>query len=98
MTDHFMREAIEQTLKNRGIVFAGIFGSYAKKTAGSESDIDLLIEFEKGKKYSLFELGGIKSDLENKLKKKVDLVTPNSISPLLRSEIMDTMKPLYDNR
>ena len=98
MSDQAMRETIKKTLQNRGVVFAGVFGSHAKKTAKPDSDIDIMIEFGDKKKYSLFDLGGIKMDLENKLKKKVDLVTPRSISPLLRSEIMETLEPLYDNR
>jgi len=98
MSDQAMRETIKKTLQNRGVVFAGLFGSYAKKNARPDSDVDLMIEFGNKNKYSLFDLGGIKMDLENKLKKKVDLVTPRSISPLLRSEIMETLEPLYDNR
>ena len=98
LVDQKIVETIGKTLKNKGIVFAGLFGSYAKKTARSDSDIDLMVEFQRGKKYSLFDLGGIKMDLEDKLKKKVDLVTPRSISPILRKEIMDTMEPIYDNR
>jgi len=96
--DQRIMETIEKTLKNESIVFAGLFGSYAKRTARSDSDIDLLVEFRRGKKYSLFDLGGIKMNLEEKLKKKVDLVTPRSISPILRKEIMDTVEPIYDNR
>jgi len=56
------------------------------------------VEFRKGKNYSLFDLGGIKMDLEEKLQKKVDLVTPSSISPILREEIMETIEPIYDIR
>jgi len=98
MSDQAMRDAITATLKGRGVTFIGLFGSQAKKTAKPDSDVDILVEFEKGKKYTLFDLGGIKTDLENKLKKNVDLVTPNSISPSLRQEIMDSIEPLYDNR
>lgn len=102
MSDQIMRETIEKTLKDKGVVFAGLFGSYAKKNnrpdSDSDSDIDLMVEFQRGKKYSLFDLGGIKMDLEAKLRKKVDLVTPRSISPLLRKEIMETMEPIYDDR
>ncbi len=98
MSNQTIRETIVKTLQGRGLVFVGLFGSYAKKTAQPNSDIDLMVEFEKEKKYSLFDLGGIKMDLEYNLKKKVDIVTPRSISPLLRKEIMETTEPLYDNR
>ena len=98
MSDKLMRETIRSSLKGSGVVFVGLFGSYAKKNVHADSDIDLMVEFEKGKKYSIFDLGGIKMDLEKKLNRRVDLITPKSISPFLRKEIMETMEPLYDNR
>ncbi len=98
MSDTAMREAIRKTLENRGVVFVGLFGSHAKKNARPDSDIDLMIEFGNEKQYSIFDLGGIKMDLESELKKEVDLITPRSVSPLLRKEIMETMEPLYDIR
>lgn len=98
MSDQVMRDTIEKTLKDKGVIFAGLFGSHAKKNNHPASDIDLMVEFRSGEKYSLFDLGGIKMDLEDKLKKKVDLVTPRSVSPLLRKEIMETMEPIFDDR
>ena len=93
-----MRDTIGRVLKGRGIVFVGIFGSRAKGTATKNSDIDLMIQFDKKKKYGLFDLGGIKMDLEEKLGKKVDLITPSSLSPLLKDEIMKSMESIYDYR
>ena len=49
----------------------------------SESDIDLLVEF-KGKK-SLLDLAGLKLELEEKLKCYVDVLTYNSLHPLLKN-------------
>jgi len=76
----------------------GIFGSRTKGVATENSDIDLMIQFDKKKKYGLFDLGGIKMDLEKELGKKVDLVTPFSLSPLLKDEIMKSMESIYDYR
>ncbi len=49
----------------------GIFGSAARGTAGAESDIDVVIE---QKEPDLFLLGAIKTDLEDKLDSKVDII------------------------
>ena len=49
----------------------GIFGSVARETAGRESDIDIVIEQMKP---DLFLLGSIKTDLENELDCKVDII------------------------
>ena len=49
----------------------GIFGSVARETGGGESDIDIVIE---QREPDLFILGSIKTDLENELGRKVDIV------------------------
>lgn len=54
--------------------------------ATKKSDIDFLIQF-KGEK-SLFDMVELKLELEEVLKKKVDLVTYRSLSPLLRERIL----------
>lgn len=64
----------------------GIFGSTARGTSSPSSDIDILVEFEKG---------GATFDhymelifyLEDVFKKPVDLVTTGSISPYMKPEI-----------
>ena len=52
---------------------AAIFGSTARGDATSRSDVDMLVDFPKGK--SLFDFVGLQLDLEEVLHKKVDLVT-----------------------
>ena len=49
----------------------GIFGSAARGTAGRKSDIDIVIEQSEP---DLFLLGSIKTDLENELDCKVDII------------------------
>ena len=63
-----IKKQIVPILKRNDIVRAGIFGSYARGEQKKRSDLDILIEF-KGKK-SLFDLVGLKQELEKKLKKK----------------------------
>lgn len=50
-----------------------LFGSYANDTANSDSDIDLLVEFTYPN-VSLFMLYNIKSEIEQRLQKRVDLI------------------------
>lgn len=73
-------------LKKNGVVKAGIFGSFARGEARKKSDIDFLIKI-KGKK-SLLDIAGIQLDLQEKLKKKVDLVEYSEIHPLLKKQIL----------
>jgi hypothetical protein len=77
---------ISRIIKKFGIKRAGIFGSYARREQRADSDIDILVEF-RGKK-SLFDLINLELLLQKTLKKKVDLLTYNSINPLLKKKIL----------
>lgn len=82
-----IKKSISKLLSASGVKRAAIFGSFARGDATEQSDIDLLIEF-KGKNKSLFDLVALKLQLEEKLGRHVDLVTYNSLHPLLRDRIL----------
>lgn len=54
----------------------GIFGSYAKNQQTVESDVDILVEFEKPIGIEFIDLA---EDLEKLLRTKVDLVSKNGV-------------------
>lgn len=74
-----------------GVKRIGLFGSYAREEQTKNSDVDLLIEFEKGKK-SYRNLLKIYDFTQNLLKKKVDIVTVESLSkyigPYIKKEVI----------
>ncbi|MEK7188327.1 MAG: nucleotidyltransferase family protein [Patescibacteria group bacterium] len=67
-------------LKELGIKRIGLFGSYAVGTQTETSDIDLLVEFDKGKK-SFDNFMGTVTFSETLLGRKVEVITPESLSP-----------------
>lgn len=73
-------------LKNAGVTRSALFGSYIHGAQRRESDVDMLVELPEGK--NLFDLVDLKERLEEVLDKKVDLLTYNSLHPLLREKIM----------
>lgn len=72
----------------------GIFGSYSRGEETKDSDLDILYSFDS--KYSLFDLLGIQFELENKLKKEVDLVEFTAIHPKLKTKILNDAKIVYE--
>jgi predicted nucleotidyltransferase len=74
-------------LKRHAVKRAAIFGSFARGEAKRGSDVDILIEY-KGKNKSLFDLVDLKSELEEMLGRKVDIVTYDSIYWRLREQIL----------
>jgi uncharacterized protein len=80
-----LKPKIVKILKKNNVVKAGIFGSYARGEGKSRSDMDILIEFNG----SLMDLVGIEIEIEKILKKKVDLLTYNGLSPYLKERILN---------
>lgn len=81
-----IKKMLIEVLKKHGVKKAALFGSIVRGEATGESDIDLLIEFE-GRK-SLLDLAGLKLDLQELLRRKVDVVTYKSLHPLLKERIL----------
>lgn len=65
-----------------------LFGSTAKGTNVTESDIDLLVEFEPGHEPGLIELAGMELELSDAMGGvKVDLRTPPELSRYFRDDV-----------
>lgn len=83
--DQFKKTLIG-VLKRHDVKKAALFGSVVRGEATEESDIDLLVEFE-GRK-SLLDLAGLQLELQEALRKKVDVLTYKSLHPLLKERIL----------
>ena len=71
-----------------------IFGSAAQGQDSSDSDVDLIVEFEGDK--SLFDLIGLELELKEFLGRDVDLLTEPSISPYLQDRILASAAVIYE--
>ena len=70
-----------------GVRRLALFGSVLRNTARADSDVDVLVEFEPGQKtYDHFV--ALAELLERLLNHPVELVTPESLSPFLKSTIL----------
>lgn len=87
---------LKNIFRQNNIRFAALFGSRAKKTNKQNSDFDFVIEFSPKKDYSLLDIIGVKNSLEDVLKKPVDVITKSSINPLMKKEVLKTMKIFYE--
>jgi len=96
MTIQGISAKIIPTLKRQGISKAALFGSVVRGEAKKKSDIDILVDFS-GRK-SLLDLVRLQFILEDKLGRKVDLLTYNSIHPLLKDIILKDQKVIYEER
>lgn len=88
-------QKVKPILEEQGVRRAALFGSYGRGDAKENSDVDMLIEYENDNK-SLFDFVDLKFNLEKILKKKVDLLTYNSVHPLLKNVILGEQKVIYE--
>lgn len=72
-------------IKALGVSSLALFGSAARNEAGPESDVDLLVEFDRP--MGLFGFIGVKEYLESLLGSTVDLVSRGAVIEELKEDI-----------
>ncbi|MEW6231623.1 MAG: nucleotidyltransferase family protein [Chloroflexota bacterium] len=80
-------ERNQDEIRAFGVKKLGLFGSFARKEQTAESDIDLLVEFERDKKTfdNFIHLSFL---LEELFKHHIELVTTDSLSPYIKPYII----------
>jgi len=88
MSDQMILD-ITQVLRARGAIEASLFGSVARGEGRPNSDVDLLVKFDRNRKTSLFDLVSIQNELEEKIGRKVDLVTKLNkyVEPFVKADL-----------
>jgi predicted nucleotidyltransferase len=86
------RKDILEVARTHGLVNIRVFGSIARGESSRHSDIDLLVDLEKGR--SLLDLGGAAIKLQELLGRKVDIVTERGLHWYLRDKILKEARPL----
>ena len=84
-------EENRQIIKKYGVKKIGLFGSYVRGEQQHKSDIDILVEFEKGKK-TFDNYMDLKFFLEDLFSLKVDLVIEETVKPRLKPYILESVK------
>jgi predicted nucleotidyltransferase len=74
-------------LRQYGVKRCGVFGSFARGKQTDQSDVDILVEFEPGKK-SFDNFMKLAFFLEETFGRRVELVTPESLSPYIGPHIL----------
>ena len=82
-----IKKQVLPILKEADVKRAAFFGSYVRGDDTKKSDIDILVDLPRGK--TLFDLVDLKMNLEEKLKKKVDVLTYEAIHPLIKDSILN---------
>ena len=86
------RDEILALADRHGIRNVRVFGSMARGEADERSDTDLLVTFPPDK--TGLALGGLLMDVQDLLKRRVDLVTEGALHPALRDRVLQEAQPL----
>jgi uncharacterized protein len=81
-------KAQESELRARGLTHVALFGSMARNEAGPDSDIDLLVDFDRNSKFSLLDLIDIQYFLEDRFGRKVDFAFERKMRPRMKARVL----------
>lgn len=86
-------EVVERLRKNAdairgmGATSLYLFGSIARDETHPDSDLDLFIDYDPTRRFSLIDLVGIKQFLEEEMSTEIDITTRDSLHPMLKADI-----------
>ena len=97
LKQHIPHQKLVDFCKKNHIKKLAIFGSSIKGKLKSDSDIDILVEFEEEYTPGLITFCGMQNELSDMIGREVDLRTPQDLSRYFRDEVMKTAKVQYEN-
>jgi len=78
-------------IRGFGVKRMGIFGSIAKGEGKEDSDIDIVVEFERGKA-TFKNISGLVDFLERLFGREIDLLTPDGIESIRIKHVKEEIK------
>jgi uncharacterized protein len=81
-----LRKHEDELRQKYGVESLALFGSVARDEARPDSDVDLLVEFNRP--VGLFGLAALQQHLESLFGCKVDLGTPRSLRPDMKERVL----------
>lgn len=81
----------KDVLDKYGVKQIGLFGSFVRDEGKEDSDVDFLVDFESGKK-TFKNFMGLAFFLEDLFQRKVEVVTPQGLSPYIGPYIIKTVE------
>ncbi len=91
-----MTQIIADYFKTQPVLKAWLFGSYARGEQTSDSDVDLLVEFDHSSPIGLFAYARMWRELQERLGLNVDLVEEGTLRPFAVDSANRDKKLVYE--
>ena len=88
-------QIVRDYFSDQPVIKAYLFGSYSRNDADHDSDVDILVDLDYSKHIGLGFVQ-MQSDLQQKLKKKIDLVSSKAVSKYLKPFIEQDKVLIYE--
>ncbi len=96
MSTKTMTQVIADYFKTQPVLKAWLFGSFARGEETPESDVDILVKFDRTLPIGLFAYVRMHRELEERLGRKVDLVEEGTLRPAAQTTANRDLKVIYE--
>ena len=96
MSTQAMQQTIAEYFKTQPVLKAWLFGSFARGEEREDSDVDLLVKFDRSFPIGLFAYIRMHRELEELLGRKVDLVEDGTLRPAVQTTANRDLKVIYE--
>jgi len=96
MSTQTMTQQIAEYFKTQPVLKAWLFGSYSRGEQREDSDVDLLVKFDRSIPIGLFAYIRMHRELEEILGRKVDLIEEGTLRPAAQKTANRDLKVIYE--
>ena len=96
MSTAAMIKIIADYFKTQPVLKAWLFGSYSRGEQRPDSDVDILVEYDRSQRIGLFKISAMHLTLERLLGRNVDLVDEEMLFPWVSSHVNKDKELIYE--
>lgn len=96
MTTESMTKTIAEYFKTQPVLKAWLFGSYSRGEHRSDSDVDILVQYDRSHPIGLFRISKMHLTLQDLLGRDVDLVDEETLYPWITESVNKDKELIYE--
>ena len=97
-TTQKITQQIAEYFKTQPVLKDWLFGSFARGEETQNSDVDILVEYDKNARISLMTISHMIGELEQSIGRKIDLVEEGCLLPFAVNSANRDKKLIYERR